>query len=226
MAKSISQSDTRWVKKPGKKGYVEQISTGKKVTGNIKLVADTTKGKAGQTQRYVKGVGKNVLAEAKGGGVRPGKPKAAPAAALNRPKSNVAGRTAPAAAAAKPSKPVKASSPEVSAKKAAARPSLSASERKGLQATVKRTGSYQAGSSMGSRRTTSPTVSAAATAGRKAGPTDKRTPAERAYDAGRKALGDLQRKPFVSAADIAREKKKRAVQRKALERYMAAQKKK
>jgi len=55
MAKPISQSDTRWVKKSGKRGYVEQISTGKRVTGKVNLVADTTKGKAGQTRTYSKG---------------------------------------------------------------------------------------------------------------------------------------------------------------------------
>lgn len=52
---AISQSDTRWVKKPGQAGFVQQISTGKKVTGKVALVADTTKGKAGQVRTYSKG---------------------------------------------------------------------------------------------------------------------------------------------------------------------------
>lgn len=51
-AAPISQSDTRWVKKAGQRGYVEQISTGKRVTGKVTLVSDTTKGKAGQTRVY------------------------------------------------------------------------------------------------------------------------------------------------------------------------------
>lgn len=50
----ISQSDTRWVKKPGKAGYVEQISTGKKVTGKIAL--STTIGQGGKTINNVRGV--------------------------------------------------------------------------------------------------------------------------------------------------------------------------
>ena len=56
-AKPISQSDTRWVKKEGKRGYVEQVSTGKRVTGRVALVKNTTKGKAGTTQRYKAGTG-------------------------------------------------------------------------------------------------------------------------------------------------------------------------
>lgn len=70
--KPISQSDTKWVKKPGQRGYVVQISTGKRVTGKVKLVKGTTKGSAGQTQRYSKGVGKNLPAANAGGGQRPG----------------------------------------------------------------------------------------------------------------------------------------------------------
>ena len=77
MAKNpVSQSDTRWVKKTGKKGYVEQISTGKRVTGRVALVKDTTKGKAGSTQRYKKGTGlKQIGAKpaAAGGGRKPGR---------------------------------------------------------------------------------------------------------------------------------------------------------
>lgn len=77
MAKNpVSQSDTRWVKKTGKKGYVEQISTGKRVTGRVALVKDTTKGKAGSTQRYKKGTGlKQTGAKpaAAGGGRKPGR---------------------------------------------------------------------------------------------------------------------------------------------------------
>ena len=72
--KPISQSDTRWVKRPGKRGYVEQVSTGKRVTGKVKLVANTTKGKAGETQMYKKGVAKKVTPMAKGAGVKPGTP--------------------------------------------------------------------------------------------------------------------------------------------------------
>ena len=69
-AKPISQSDTRWVKKEGKRGYVEQISTGKRVTGRVALVKDTTKGKAGTTQRYKAGTGLKQTGKAKpkGGG--------------------------------------------------------------------------------------------------------------------------------------------------------------
>ena len=69
-AKPISQSDTRWVKKEGKRGYVEQVSTGKRVTGRVALVKDTTKGKAGTTQRYKAGTGLKQTGKAKpkGGG--------------------------------------------------------------------------------------------------------------------------------------------------------------
>ena len=69
-AKPISQSDTRWVKKEGKRGYVEQVSTGKRVTGRVALVKDTTKGKAGTTQRYKAGIGLKQTGKAKpkGGG--------------------------------------------------------------------------------------------------------------------------------------------------------------
>jgi hypothetical protein len=57
MAKAISQSDTMWVKKGdkmpngsiAKKGVVVQRSTGKAVTGAVKLVTKTTRGKAGDT---------------------------------------------------------------------------------------------------------------------------------------------------------------------------------
>ena len=69
-AKPISQSDTRWVKKEGKRGYVEQVSTGKRVTGRVALVKNTTKGKAGTTQRYKAGIGLKQTGKAKpkGGG--------------------------------------------------------------------------------------------------------------------------------------------------------------
>ena len=57
MAKAISQSDTMWVKKGeklpdgsiAKKGIVVQRSTGKRVTGAVKLVTKTARGKAGDT---------------------------------------------------------------------------------------------------------------------------------------------------------------------------------
>lgn len=69
-AKPISQSDTRWVKKDGKRGYVEQVSTGKRVTGRVALVKNTTKGKAGTTQRYKAGTGLKQTGKAK-----PAKPR-------------------------------------------------------------------------------------------------------------------------------------------------------
>lgn len=69
---AINQQYTKWVKKPGQKGYVIDTRTGKKVTGGIKLVADTTKGKAGETQKYVKGRGQAVKPSAAGGGQKPG----------------------------------------------------------------------------------------------------------------------------------------------------------
>ena len=73
----ISQSDTKWVKEPGKKGYVVQISTGKRVTGKVAVV------KAGSTKANKRGVasyakGRNVT------GAKP-KPAARPAA---RPAAN------------------------------------------------------------------------------------------------------------------------------------------
>ena len=71
-AKPISQSDTRWVKKEGKRGYVEQVSTGKRVTGRVALVKDTTKGKAGTTQRYKAGTGLKQTGKAKPKGGRNG----------------------------------------------------------------------------------------------------------------------------------------------------------
>lgn len=46
----ISQSDTKWVKEPGKKGYVVQISTGKRVTGKVAVV------KAKSTDANKKGI--------------------------------------------------------------------------------------------------------------------------------------------------------------------------
>ena len=57
MAKAISQSDTMWVKKGdklpdgsvAKKGIVVQRSTGKRVTGSVKLVEATKRGKVGET---------------------------------------------------------------------------------------------------------------------------------------------------------------------------------
>ena len=80
--KPISQSDTRWVKRDGKGGggYVEQISTGKKVSGKVNLVADSTKGKAGETRSYK--AGRDVTGskpDASGGGQMPSnsKPKVA-----------------------------------------------------------------------------------------------------------------------------------------------------
>lgn len=71
---AIKQEYTKWVKKPGQKGYVIDTRTGKKVTGGIKLVSDTTKGKAGQTQMYKKGRGQAVgrKPSAMGGGQMPG----------------------------------------------------------------------------------------------------------------------------------------------------------
>lgn len=50
----IPQSDTRWVKKPGKAGYVEQISTGKRVTGKIAL--STTVGSGGKKIANKRGI--------------------------------------------------------------------------------------------------------------------------------------------------------------------------
>lgn len=83
MAKKISQSDTRWVKKPGQRGYVEQISTGKRVTGKVKLSTDTTTGKAGQTRTYSKG--RDVTSAAKPVSYR------APATSNGAPKTSTAG---------------------------------------------------------------------------------------------------------------------------------------
>ena len=61
--KTVSQSNTMWVKKGdtvgGKtvqKGYLAQYGKPeKKVTANVKLVVDTSKGKAGQKVSYAKG---------------------------------------------------------------------------------------------------------------------------------------------------------------------------
>jgi hypothetical protein len=54
----ISQSDTKWVKKPGQRGYVVQISTGKRVNGKVAIVAKgSTTAKKG-VATYAKG--KNV----------------------------------------------------------------------------------------------------------------------------------------------------------------------
>jgi len=74
---AIKQEYTKWVKKPGQKGYVIDTRTGKKVTGGIKLVADTTKAKAGQTQTYKKGRGQAVAKKpsGRGGGQMPGSSK-------------------------------------------------------------------------------------------------------------------------------------------------------
>ena len=60
MAKPISQSDTRWVKKPGKAGYDEQISTGKKVTGKVNIVENGSTTNVGGVADYRRG--KNVTA--------------------------------------------------------------------------------------------------------------------------------------------------------------------
>ena len=77
---AIRQEFTKWVKKPGKKGYVIDTRTGKKVTGKIKLVADTTKGKAGESQSYKKGRGQAVArkATAQGSGQMPGRKPSGP----------------------------------------------------------------------------------------------------------------------------------------------------
>lgn len=84
MADPISQSDTRWVKvkrnAAGKKiggGYVEQISTGKKVTGKVKIesVGSTAYNSQG-IATYKKGRNTAVAASAK--------KKAAPAAAPSK----------------------------------------------------------------------------------------------------------------------------------------------
>lgn len=53
--KPISQSDTRWVKKKGQAGYVEQISTGKRVTGKVAITQGTKTNAAGTTASYKKG---------------------------------------------------------------------------------------------------------------------------------------------------------------------------
>lgn len=55
----ISQSDTRWVKPKGKPGYVEQISTGKRVTGKVAVVKSTATNRAGSTASYAKGKNKD-----------------------------------------------------------------------------------------------------------------------------------------------------------------------
>lgn len=73
---AIKQQYTKWVKKEGKRGYVIDTRTGKKVTGKIKLVTDTTRGKAGEKQTYKKGVGQGNKPKpsARGAGVMPGRP--------------------------------------------------------------------------------------------------------------------------------------------------------
>ena len=115
-AKPISQSDTRWVKKEGKRGYVEQVSTGKRVTGRVALVKDTTKGKAGTTQRYKAGTGLKQTGKAKpkGGGNGTGSagggsgPSASEKAAAAARAAAAAKKAAAAAAAAGSGKDTKA----------------------------------------------------------------------------------------------------------------------
>lgn len=80
MAKSVSQSNTMWVKKGtivnGKavpKGYLAQYGKPeKKVSANVKMVVDTGGVKAGKTQEYKQGRRTKAAAAAPNGGGRPG----------------------------------------------------------------------------------------------------------------------------------------------------------
>lgn len=82
-------------------------------------------------------------------------------------------------------------------------------------------GGYTPGAGTGSRRSTSPTVSADVAAGRAAGPRDTRTPAEKAYDSAKAALADWRKKKLVTPADMAKEREKRRLVQQALERVRA-----
>lgn len=212
---AIDQRYTKWVKKEGKRGYVVDTRTGKKVTGNVKLVADTTKGKAGEVQKYKAGVGRKVQAQAAGAGVKPGRPKAPTArpqgaATTNRPVPKTA---TPPAAKPTPKRPASAMSASEREKMSKGRP--------GWKSGARRPASYQAGAGTGSRRTTSPTVSGAVAAGKAAGPRDTRTPAEKAYDAAKSELAAWRKKKLVTPADIALERKKRRMVQETLARVKA-----
>jgi hypothetical protein len=89
---AISQSDTRWVKKKGQAGYVERISTGKRVTGKVNMVEGTKTNQSGTTATYKKGRNADWgKPDAAGGGVKPGKP------AAKKPTPSGTGRVSPRA---------------------------------------------------------------------------------------------------------------------------------
>lgn len=151
-------------------------------------------------------------------------------ASMAKPKASKPAASRPAASPS-PSRP--AASPAkkrpAPAKKTPARggSALSMAERKKMQAKVKKTGSYQAGSNVGSRKATSATVSSAAAAGKKAGPTDRRTGAEKTYDAAKSVVAKAapKRAGLMTAADRAKEAKKRKMVKDTIARYMASKKK-
>jgi len=157
----ISQSDTRWVKKPGKAGYVEQISTGKKVTGKIAL--STTIGQGGKTINNVRGVadyskGRNVT----------NMPKYSDKAKPKSPSDGGGGSMTPAAKKAAAVKSASAMTP----REAAARKIAGATRATGAGvAMTARERSMRANSSSSSKPTISSTPSAVAKP--KAGSTTK-----------------------------------------------------
>lgn len=86
----ISQSDTKWVKKPGQAGYVVQISTGKRVNGKVAVVAKgSTTAKKG-VATYAKG--KNVTGAKKATPTR--RPASGTASVPSGPTRRVMGKAA------------------------------------------------------------------------------------------------------------------------------------
>lgn len=223
----VSQSRTMWVKKGqklsdgtvAKKGYLAQYGKDtKKVTARVQMEKQTGGVAKGDIQMYK--AGKRRTPMMKPDAPAAGKPKA-PAdrpqgATTNRP----AGRPAPAVKAEKKATPPPAAKRPASAMSASEREKMGKG-RKGWSEGSRRTGSYTPGAGTGSRRTTSATVSGAVAAGKAAGPRDKRTPAEKAYDAAKSELAAWRRRKLVTPQDIALEKKKRRMVQETLARVKA-----
>ena len=156
MAKPISQSDTRWVpvkrNAAGKKiggGYVEQISTGEKVTGKIAITTNTTSGKkAGEVYKYKGGntVKRVSAGSASGGSNAAGGPKAGntkPKALspAQRPAAKKPGtrNVSPASSAgAAPSTPAAAAKPGTANKPSANAKTVTAAAKKAVAARAKK----------------------------------------------------------------------------------------
>ena len=86
----ISQSDTKWVKKPGQAGYVVQISTGKRVNGKVAVVAKGSTAAKKGVATYAKG--KNVTGAKKATPTR--RPASGTASVPSGPTRRVMGKAA------------------------------------------------------------------------------------------------------------------------------------